>query len=649
MKVTTTVLLGALAAQQAVATWDLHAPAFSCPSKIPHTCDDKEKSGFKWDGLKVGADVGNYNGYQFPGFKCSSKLGKRDNLGKRTFQDKCITGKVTKDKSAGPKITCPSKEFSIKEFQVSVDHDVDVEFHYGMPDGSICKQHVPCKAGGSTVTNTQCGGAKEVTFQIPQKGKHDSCEIGFHGIDFYCEKPSPPPQCDGSSNDCSTPTPPEQPPVPQPTPTGAVTTPTGELPKPTGELPNPTGELPNPTGELPNPTGELPKPTDELPNPTGELPKPTGELPNPTGEIPTPTGQTPTGQVPSSMGDTSSPADETPIQTGNPPAPYPPAGPSENPPEGPSDTPCKDDTCGSSPPAVSMPPTTNTSSPVFPSAYPPVGSDVVVSPSSISTPSTPSTPLPTADCPSELQRCINTFAKFKCTDNTDSKCYCKDQGLVKEIIDCVDAWTHDQDLISKALSFFVGICAPYVPKNPAIVTDCPTSITLGPGSGPAPTPAPDAPASDVQYPGAVTEAPQTPAVPAVTTPVTTLTVIQTNTPTYDNEHPESSVLNTTTITMTVPQVHFVTAPAPDQTGSPIVGLIPGAPAPVSANPTEAYPTGAYPTGAYSTGPHTTGFGTSVVVPTPTGTLPPTFTGAAVKMGTNVYGLFAGAVLAALAL
>jgi hypothetical protein len=56
------------------------------------------------------------------------------------------------------------------------------DLHYTLVDGSLCKQKsVPCKKEGSTVENTQCGGAKSVEVYLggSYKGEKSDCGVSF--------------------------------------------------------------------------------------------------------------------------------------------------------------------------------------------------------------------------------------------------------------------------------------------------------------------------------------------------------------------------------------------------------------------------------------------------------------------------------------
>jgi hypothetical protein len=207
-----------------------------------------------------------------------------------------------------------------------------------------------------------------------------------------------------------------------------------------------------------------------------------------------------------------------------------------------------------------------------------------------------------------------------CKDNTDYSCYCKDSGFVSSIYDCVSAWEGDASLVAEALSFFVGLCADFIPKNPGIVSNCPETVTLAPtyGSQPTPTCSDSAPVSVPTYVTTVT-------VSAVNTVPCTISTGESSGYTI----PGSSTVSTYATVVTVPQVAFTTNTVTySGSSSQTVNVVPGTPAPVYAT--------------------TTGFGT-MYVPTSTANSP-AFTGAAAKVGAaGLSGAAFAAALAALAL
>ncbi|RPB29325.1 hypothetical protein L211DRAFT_776305, partial [Terfezia boudieri ATCC MYA-4762] len=135
-------------------------PPFPCPKNIANQCTDVEKVGFDWNDLGDDVPVTDYNGYKFEGWTCGSTPGKKSRLTGTQFGKKRIGCGLSKDEFTNT-ISCPSKEFSVGEIDVSTDVDkVDLEIHYIMPDNSVCKKFAKCYKDGETIPNDQCGGAK---------------------------------------------------------------------------------------------------------------------------------------------------------------------------------------------------------------------------------------------------------------------------------------------------------------------------------------------------------------------------------------------------------------------------------------------------------------------------------------------------------
>ncbi|OAL32846.1 hypothetical protein AYO22_00172 [Fonsecaea multimorphosa] len=180
--------------QQAVATSWGDSPTFSSVSNTNNSCTTDQQSGFDWSGLPTGS-FNNYGGFGFSGFSCQDSF--QPNAKKRSlrirddFQSKCIQGKVSTSSNSGPTFSCSQDDqFSITHMQVSVSFDTDLDFIFSMPDGSTCKHTASCSASGTTVENTQCGGAKSVSFQMPPSGSSNGCDIGIHSIGFDCNDSS---------------------------------------------------------------------------------------------------------------------------------------------------------------------------------------------------------------------------------------------------------------------------------------------------------------------------------------------------------------------------------------------------------------------------------------------------------------------------
>lgn len=198
----TYALLAAAIAQEAVATWNLLAKPLTSPDYNNNECSDKQKAGFDWSDLQDGASNFQYGDFDFSaGWKCSSAKGKRDALTKRTFGQKTISNRCSKQKPATFGCDKRKSGFSVTTIDISVEFEVVVDLHYKMGDGSLCKQKsVPCKKEGNTIQNTQCGGATSVEVYLGSQyqGKQSDCQIDLHHIGFDCNpgkeyKPPTPP------------------------------------------------------------------------------------------------------------------------------------------------------------------------------------------------------------------------------------------------------------------------------------------------------------------------------------------------------------------------------------------------------------------------------------------------------------------------
>ncbi|EXK31288.1 hypothetical protein FOMG_13012 [Fusarium oxysporum f. sp. melonis 26406] len=87
-------------------------------------------------------------------------------------------------------------------------------------------------------------------------------------------------------------------------------------------------------------------------------------------------------------------------------------------------------------------------------------------------PETPKAPEDGYDVPDVVPSCLNTFLDYvaDCKDNTDAACYCPSKDFVDNVFECLYAHAENDDTVAQAVSFFQGICAPYVEKNPGIAT-----------------------------------------------------------------------------------------------------------------------------------------------------------------------------------
>jgi hypothetical protein len=537
MRASLALLLSGLAAQQVSATWNKGAKHFNTPQYNNNECSDKQKEGFNWQGVPNG-DFSGYGDFNFKGgdkWTCANSFGKRDSLTKRTFNSRCVKNKVKKDKPAGFDCQDRQEGFSVKEIQVSVEFDCDLEFHYKMPDGGTCKQTTSCKKEGTTVQNTQCGGAREVEVYLGNHGQkdRDDCEIGFHHIDFDCNPGYTPTGGYGTPPE-TTSTPPES---TSSKPEESSTPPPVYSTSPPEETPSETPSESSPGYTAPETTAPPPESTapPTYSNSTSAPPPPPEYTPSSSApEDSTTTPEVPTGgyEVPSSS--SGSPATETSVYTTAPP------------PE----------------------------SSVYSTAPPPESS---------SPPENPGYTPP--EC---LPKCMNTWLEIntKCKDNTDSDCYCKNPDFTKSVIECVAAWSTDKET-QDALQYLIGICASYVPENPGLITDCPSNIPINPTSPPTETPEPTTAPPEQSPP---------PAVPVTTiTYDTTITVPcgcaeSTSTVSTISTYVTVPQVTFSSETYTQPSVSGVPVSEP-----PVV-LVPGTPPPVPASTTlPPYPTGGVPT------------------------------------------------------
>ncbi|KAH0361434.1 hypothetical protein KCU65_g8715, partial [Aureobasidium melanogenum] len=461
-----TLLVAGLAAQQASAhfPWAIDAGKFSTCSNTDTQCSEQQHQGYDWTGLSIGHPVTSYGANTFSGgWTCNSIKSKRDELTKRTFNNKCVSGKLPAWGSSGSSsnqgagslsIGCSGEKnkFSISEMHISSTYDTHVDCHYNMPDGSVCKQNVPCSAGGSIVKNTQCGGAISVSFSHgkPSSGSTTSdkgdCNLNIHSVGFACGSGS-------SSTSVSVPS--------------SVFTPSSSAVYSSSEFVSFSTASPETTSSevVPETTStELPATSPSVSSTvvissgnvvvpgTSSAPYPVGyqnqTATQPTVASPSSTEVSPeTSSVVSSVGTGLYPSGSVPVGTGY----Y---------------------------PSSSVVPVGTGSSP---SSSAGVYSNSTVTSSALTSSAT--SPAPSADCPGVVPSCLNTYLhNTDCANNADADCYCKDEAFINSVYQCIDAYGGSDENVSQAMSYMVGICAKAIPSNPAIVTAVPSSIDIQPSS-----------------------------------------------------------------------------------------------------------------------------------------------------------------------
>jgi hypothetical protein len=476
-----TIVVAGLAAHQVAATgWRLDAHQYSSPYNTNNECSTEQKPGYNWDKLEPGS-FDSYGSNKFSGFKCGNSFGKRDGVTKRSFQDKCITADIDKE----PKIECNGKDkMTIDSYQVSSSWDTDVDAHHEMPDGSVCKQTHRCTKGGNTVQNTQCAGSTKVTFK-PKRGesgkneKGESCSIGIHSIGFKCDEAGP-----------------------------SSTQPAYSVPA-TSSAPAYSSSVIESTSAIESSTSAVP--TSDTTSSVVDTPSSTEGSPA--------TSSVPSIPAYSSYANVSTTYSATSAVTL----------PSSSEATSPSSTDVSPEGTTSS--YLSSSSTAhNTSAPVYSAT---TSSDVEVPSQTYEAPNTPDL----------LPQCINTWiGQSDCKDNADFSCYCRNSDLITKVMECIDAWSDDDDKTQSAAAYLQGICAPYVPENPAIITACPS------GNKPPATPA--------------TQTAPVPEVPGETAPASESSSTEgspvTTAPVYESSSTEGSPVTTAPVEMTTSTVYSTT-------------------------------------------------------------------------------------------
>lgn len=535
------------------------ANPFTCPSNTDNKCEEKQKPGFNWFDLPLGP-VDGYDKFKFKGWECSEdkNFRRRGQFDRRT-PNKVIGGTCFQEKPKCPSFGSPDK-FSLDKIHVSTEFDCDLEFLYDMPNGSLCRHRAPCKKGGSKIINTQCGGAKNVTIIYPPQPNKPKpqCGITITSIDFDCGPPKP-----TSTRPVTTPSLP------------AVTT-TSSKPQTTA----PATTAPGTTAPSTTAPGTT-KPTTTAPGTTAPgTTAPGTTAPGTTSSTSTqPGANTSVSTKPTTAPGTTAPGTTAPGTT----APGTTAPGTTAPGTSRTSTvttvfPSTSTvfttsvstviSCGDNKPdcpgqskttvvTVSVPVSTTiysvTTTTVVSSAptLPPSSLPATGTTTSSTTTTSPVGPVNTLPCPDVVPQCLNTWLfQLGCKDNTDTACYCPDRTFAENVFQCFYAHGASDETISKAITFYQGICAPFIPGNPAIVT-APTVtsyITLPTVS------------TTVTLPG------------PVTTVVISTTAVVPCTDSNGSTVPSSSTTVTINTSVTVPNIGFTTAPGTSSTA--VVGLVP---------------------------------------------------------------------------
>jgi hypothetical protein len=327
--------------------------------------------------------------------------------------------------------------FSISSFHLSTSRDTDVLITYEMPHGRPCRQIAFSSRQGTDVHNEQCGGATSVKFQLPEESKFGECTLDIHSINFDCSAgPKNPGHPDDSWSE------------PQPEPTHSVPT----VPVPVDSWSEPQPEPTHSVPTVPVPVHEHhTTSTVEVTSPPAPVHEhhPTTVVVVPSPPKPMTTVWATTEVTITNCGPTVTdcPAHSTVVRH--------------------STYTLSTTTCPSQTTEISA---------GHPSPPPPPPAPVTTSPAT--------TPAP---CPELVPKCLNTWLSVpKCDSNSDAACFCPSSEFTDKVQSCIHAWGSSKHEVDSALSYFAGICAPYVPQNPSIIDIVPTPVPTAVHTEPQP-------------------------------------------------------------------------------------------------------------------------------------------------------------------
>ncbi|KAH6984132.1 hypothetical protein EDB80DRAFT_591693, partial [Ilyonectria destructans] len=500
-----------------------NAKKYNIPSNSINHCDAEMKKSWTWETLSTGS-FNTWNGWHFAGgWSCQSSSNR--GLDDRTF-GKAISSYCGHDVSSAPSFDCSSKSsvssFSVATFHVSVEFDCRLELHYEMQDGSLCRQSHQCSSGSyNTITNTQCGGAKRVSFVYPKQGKSkDKCKIEIPSVGFHCKTSATltttlvttsttsvrsgrittsdrctKPHCKGYQTDVSLSTVSTRATATRSTAITSANTGgyscsassckshiqtastssfvTNTLPTSSykcsaahscGGHKTTTSDSWNHT-QLSSSTAEDTTTTNQQPTTAHSSSSHTRSATNESVGKETSGCSTPhVATIGTSYSSTSTiyATSLRTISSCNPEVIS--CSITSGPPVVVTETIAIGTTVVSTA-DILVDESAGSSSPTHPNIGLPSSSQMTVE-------DHPATPTSGYDVPDVVPGCINTFLGFvkDCRDNTDAACYCPDQTFVNNVFQCLYAHGESDDVVAKAISFFQGICVGYVSENPAVYT-----------------------------------------------------------------------------------------------------------------------------------------------------------------------------------
>ncbi|KAF3391702.1 hypothetical protein F1880_007527 [Penicillium rolfsii] len=497
---------------------------FPSPENTDNQCLEPQKAGFDWSELADG-DNWSYEGFNFVGFSPNNACG--DSGGK------CIQAKLSRDDDYAIRVEATQAPFSVSNLHLTTSRDTLVILNYQMADGSTCRQLAWGSTNGTDVTNEQCGSAVAVEFTLPEDSKFGECDMSIHRMDFDCSGgPKPPTEMPPHSSTTDvewTTTPPATSTVwthPTPTTPATETTPESSWETTWQTTCDTTLETtPATTWETTTATTweTTPVPTERTTWTTTEWT--TSEWT--TSTIWTTEEITITSCAPTV---TNCPAHSTSVITS---------------------------TYVASTTVCPIQPTDQTTE--VPPSHP-----TKTETKTETSPAVPSTSVVPAPCPQLVPKCLNTWLSVpKCESNSDAACFCPSSEFTEKVTTCIYSWGRSEEEVDSSLSYFAGICAPYVPKNPEIIDIVPPSHTT-------PADVPHAPHHTMTAPGPGMTAPSGEVPPMVTQPSGDVPSEVTQAPTAPKT--PCTTMTWSSRTVTAPLVEFSTIHVGH---SSTVALVPG--------------------------------------------------------------------------
>ncbi|CAG8895774.1 unnamed protein product [Penicillium egyptiacum] len=457
-------LLGATLAHPAGLWWGTDV-CYTSPDNTDNQCSDVQRKGFDL------SELANGNNWSFEGFHFVGLEPKNGCQGS-SYGGTCLGGRLSRDDDWTIKIYAADAPFSIRSFHLSTSRSTDVFIIYEMSDGSSCHHVASSSYRGTDVANDQCGGAVSVEFTLPEESKFGDCDLEIHQINFDCSTGSKPPghtvlepshshtesspssttslpPFHWTSQDVSTTSHSSQ----RMTTSTVWTTEEFTITKCAPTVTNcPGHSTVLVTSTYPLSTTVCPStPAETKPSTTSHV---HSDPPSSTASLPPShwTSQEVSTTSHSSQRMTTSTVWTTEEITITKCAP--------------TATNC---------PAHSTVLVTSTY-PLSTTICPTITSSI-----STTTATVPSPPAVTAPCPNVVPKCLNTWLSIpKCNSNSDAACFCPSTEFTDKVSGCIRAWSSSKKEEDSALAYFAGICAPFVPENPAIVDIATTCTSSGP-------------------------------------------------------------------------------------------------------------------------------------------------------------------------